>query len=64
MKRSRTPAIMADSAYAIFNRDAAATTGNFFIDDEVLAEAGITDLSPYQEGDGADLQLDIFVAEA
>ncbi len=64
MKKSRTPAIMADAAYAIFNRDAAATTGNFFIDDEVLAEAGITDLSPYQDGDGADLQLDIFVKEA
>ncbi len=64
MKKSRTPAIMADSAYAIFNRPARETTGNFFIDDEVLAEEGVTDLSPYQDGDGADLQLDIFVSPA
>ena len=35
--------------------------GNAFIDDEVLAEAGTTDLSPYAYGDGADLQLDVFV---
>jgi citronellol/citronellal dehydrogenase len=64
MKKSRTPAIMADSAAAIFERPARETTGNFFIDDEVLAEAGITDLSPYQEGDGTDLQVDLFINEA
>ncbi len=64
LKRSRTPAIVADAAHAIFERPARETTGNFFIDDEVLAEAGITDLSPYQEGDGTDLQVDLFVNEA
>jgi citronellol/citronellal dehydrogenase len=64
MKKSRTPAIVADAAAAIFERSARETTGNFFIDDEVLAEAGITDLSPYQEGDGTDLQVDLFVNEA
>jgi citronellol/citronellal dehydrogenase len=63
MKRSRTPEIMADAAYAIFNRDSRTTTGNFFIDDEVLAEAGVTDLSPYQDGDGTDLQVDLFISE-
>jgi citronellol/citronellal dehydrogenase len=63
MKKSRTPAIVADAAWAIFERPARETTGNFFIDDEVLAEAGITDLSPYQEGDGTDLQVDLFVNE-
>jgi citronellol/citronellal dehydrogenase len=63
IRRSRKPAIMADAAYAIFNRDARSTTGNFFIDDDVLAEAGITDLSPYQDGDGSELQMDIFIAE-
>ena len=40
-------------------------TGNFYIDDEVLAEEGITDLSAYGYGDApdADLQLDIFLDE-
>ena len=41
----RTPEIMADAAHAILTRDARTTTGNFFIDDEVLAEAGVTDFS-------------------
>jgi citronellol/citronellal dehydrogenase len=36
-------------------------TGQQLIDDEVLAEAGITDLSPYQHGDGSELQPDIFL---
>jgi len=43
-KRGRKPEIMADAAYAILNRDARSTTGNFFIDDEVL---GKTDLDQY-----------------
>jgi citronellol/citronellal dehydrogenase len=41
-------------------RDPATCTGNTYIDDEVLAEAGITDLSGYS-AEGADLALDIFV---
>jgi citronellol/citronellal dehydrogenase len=36
-------------------------TGQELIDDEVLAAAGITDLSPYQRGDGSELQPDIFL---
>jgi len=40
-KRGRKPEIMADAAYAIFNRDARSTTGNFFIDDEVLGKADL-----------------------
>jgi citronellol/citronellal dehydrogenase len=59
MRRSRSPEIMADAAAAILARPSREATGNFFIDDEVLAEEGITDLSPY--GDGTDLQLDIFL---
>jgi citronellol/citronellal dehydrogenase len=63
MARSRTPEIMADAAIEILGRDPRRCTGNTFIDDEVLAEAGITDLSPYRYGDGSDddLQLDIFL---
>lgn len=43
----RTPAILADSAYIIFNRLAADCTGNFFVDDELLASEGVTDLEKY-----------------
>jgi citronellol/citronellal dehydrogenase len=59
MARSRTPEIMADAAHAILVRDSREATGNFYIDDEVLAEEGVTDLSKY--GGGPDLQLDIFL---
>jgi citronellol/citronellal dehydrogenase len=60
MAKSRTPEIVADAAREILVRDPAECTGNAFIDDEALAQAGITDLSKYSEP-GADLQLDIFV---
>lgn len=43
----RTPAILADAAYIIFNRPAAKCTGNFFVDDDLLASEGITDLEKY-----------------
>jgi citronellol/citronellal dehydrogenase len=63
MARSRRPEIMADAAYEIFTRAAAECTGNFFIDDEVLAEAGTTDLSGYRYGDASeeDLAPDLFI---
>ena len=47
MDASRTPEIVADAAHAILTRDATAATGHFYIDDEVLAEEGVTDLSGY-----------------
>ena len=43
----RTPAILADAAYIIFNRPSQDCTGNFFVDDELLASEGITDLEKY-----------------
>lgn len=61
MAMSRTPAIVADAARVILERDPRAATGNAYIDDEVLAEAGITDLERYRAGDG-ELALDLFVA--
>ena len=61
MARARTPAIVGDAAHAILVRDPRSCTGNTFIDDEVLAEAGITDLDRYSAGEQADLVLDIFV---
>ena len=59
--RSRTPEIMADAAYVILTRPSREFSGNFCIDDEVLASAGITDLSKYQHKPGADLLPDFFV---
>ena len=43
--RMRRPAILADAAHAMLSRDARTTTGNFFLDENVLAEAGVTDLA-------------------
>ena len=46
-KKGRKPDIMADAAHVILNRDPRSCSGNFFIDDEVLASAGVTDLDQY-----------------
>src|SRR5262249_36990561 len=60
---SRTPEIMADAARAILVRDSRQCTGNFFVDDAVLAEEGVTDFSGYRQADSAEeLQLDLFVS--
>jgi citronellol/citronellal dehydrogenase len=61
MARSRVPDIVADAAYEILRRDPRECTGNTFIDDEILAEAGIVDLNPYAGTPDAELALDIFV---
>ncbi len=59
---SRTPGIMADAAYAVLVRDPRTCTGNFFLDDEVLAEEGVTDLSSYRAvPDGGPLREDLFL---
>jgi citronellol/citronellal dehydrogenase len=58
----RTPAILADAAYVILGRDAKECTGNFFIDDEVLASEGITDLDRYSVVPGTtDFLTDFFL---
>ena len=61
MARSRRPEIVADAAHHILTRPARTTTGNFFIDDEVLADAGVTDLNGYAYVADADLQVDLFL---
>ncbi len=66
MSRSRAPQIMADAAHAIFTTDSRQLTGQFLIDDEILAANGVSDLSVYL-GDGAkeeDLITDLFVDPA
>jgi len=58
----RTPEILAYAAYIILNRPAADCTGNFFVDDEVLASEGITDLDKYAVVPGTkDFLLDFFL---
>jgi len=58
----RTPEILADAAYVILNRVSKETTGNFFVDDEVLASVGITDLDGYSVVPGTkDFLLDFFL---
>jgi citronellol/citronellal dehydrogenase len=58
----RTPEILADAAYVILNRASKETTGNFFVDDEVLASVGITDLDGYSVVPGTkDFLLDFFL---
>jgi citronellol/citronellal dehydrogenase len=58
----RTPEILADSAYIILNRESRSCTGNFFVDDELLASEGITDLEKYSVVPGTkDFLLDFFL---
>ena len=54
---------MGDAAYEILRRPSREVTGNFYIDDEVLAEAGTHDLSKYAYSKNAALQRDIFLDE-
>jgi citronellol/citronellal dehydrogenase len=61
LKASRKPEIMADAAYVIFNRDSRAATGNFYIDELVLRETGISDFSDYAITPGATLYTDLFL---
>jgi citronellol/citronellal dehydrogenase len=58
----RTPEILSDAAYIILNRNSKECTGNFFVDDEVLASEGITDLDKYSVVPGTkDFLLDFFL---
>ena len=61
MARSRKPEIVADAAHAIVCRDGSSCSGNFFVDDEVLAEEGVTDLADYAITPGVELFPDFFL---
>jgi len=58
---SRKPEIMSDAAHVILTRPSRECTGNFFIDDEVLASEGVTDFDQYAMQPGAALFPDFFV---
>lgn len=59
--RCRKPEIVADAAHAILTRNSRECTGNFFIDDEVLASNGVTDFEQYAVTPGAELLPDFFI---
>jgi citronellol/citronellal dehydrogenase len=59
--RSRKPEIVADAAYAIVKRDSRQCTGQFFIDEDVLREEGVSDFSEYAVTPGKDPLPDFFV---
>ncbi|MHC4378169.1 MAG: SDR family oxidoreductase [Planctomycetota bacterium] len=59
--RSRKPEIMGDAAQAILTRPAGECSGNYFIDEEVLAAEGVTDFDGYAVNPGGPLQPDFFV---
>jgi citronellol/citronellal dehydrogenase len=63
MAMSRTPEIVADAARFILERDPRDATGNAYIDDEVLAAEGVTDLERYRGDASGDLALDLFVED-
>ena len=57
----RRPEIMADAAHAVLVRPAAGFSGRFLIDDEVLAQAGVDDLSGYAVDPSQPLLPDLFL---
>jgi citronellol/citronellal dehydrogenase len=61
IQMSRTPEIIADSVFYILSRSSSQCTGNTFIDEEVLAEEGITDLEKYAVKPGSRLYNDLFL---
>jgi citronellol/citronellal dehydrogenase len=61
MRRARKPQIVADAAHAILTRPARECTGRFFIDDDVLAEAGVGDFERYSVEPGVVLLGDLFI---
>ena len=63
MMASRSPAIMADAAHVIMTRPARDFTGNFCIDDTLLAEHGVSDFNQYRLDPDTELQEDFFVPD-
>lgn len=61
LRASRKPAIMADAAYVILSRDSRRATGNFYVDEAVLREEGVTDFDQYAVTPGTGLYSDLFL---
>lgn len=63
LRASRKPEIVADAAYQIFIRNSRECSGNFFIDEEVLSMAGVTDFEIYSVTPNTPLFNDLFLDE-
>ncbi len=61
LRASRKPAIVADAAYRILTRASRECSGNFFVDEDVLRAAGLTDFGQYAVASGTPLQGDLFL---
>jgi len=61
VSQSRKPEIMGDAAYAILCRPSRECTGNFFVDEDVLAAEGVSDFSAYAVTPGGPLLNDFFL---
>ena len=61
VNHSRTPEIVADAAYIIVTKPSREYTGNFFIDEEILLENGITNLEKYAVNPDKELYVDFFL---
>lgn len=61
MQRARTPEIMADAAHAILVKPSRECTGNFFIDEDLLREEGVTDFELYNVTPGTEPYPDFFL---
>ena len=61
MKTSRYPSIVADAAYWIISQKSTECTGNFFVDEDVLRKAGVTDFDSYAVTPGGPLTPDFFL---
>jgi citronellol/citronellal dehydrogenase len=64
VRQSRKPEIMADAAYVIFNKPAREFSGKFLVDDNLLAENGVTDFDQYRVDPAQKLAQDFFVPES
>ena len=61
LRASRKPAIMADAAYQILTRPGTSASGQFFLDEDVLRAAGVTDFEQYAVSPGVPLFGDLFL---
>ena len=61
IKKSRQPEIMADAAWHILTRESRTCTGNFYVDEDVLREEGMTDFDAYAVSPGEELMQDFFI---
>ena len=61
MKMCRTPDIVADAAYAVLTSDASENTGNFYVDEDLLRDRGVTDFEQYVMTPGGELMPDFFL---